>query len=159
MLSHNRLVGGSSPSWPIITRPPCRAPARGPCNYVGHERTRTGRRHRTAPAGAFRRPTGAKRRLLGRRCARTNSPVDCWLARGRPPSPAFLIPKPFSGLGIFCVADKTDLFFRLMKHRPPKIKQHQPSRLRDSWCCFLGTTPAAPERHRKKSPCCSFQWR
>lgn len=24
----------------------------------------------------------------------------------RPPSPAFLIPKPFSGLGIFCVADK-----------------------------------------------------
>ena len=69
-------------------------------------RGRTGRRHRTAPAGAFRRPTGAKRRLLGRRCARTNSPVDCWLARGRPPSPAFLIPKPFSGLGIFCVADK-----------------------------------------------------
>ena len=46
-------------------------------------------------------------------------------APGRPPSPAFLIPKPFSGLGIFCVADKTDLFFRLMKHRPPKIKQHQ----------------------------------
>ena len=24
----------------------------------------------------------------------------------RPPPPAFLIPKPFSGLGIFCVADK-----------------------------------------------------
>ena len=122
-------------------------------------RGRTGRRHRTAPAGAFRRPTGAKRRLLGRRCARTNSPVDCWLASGRPPSPAFLIPKPFSGLGIFCVADKTDLFFRLMKHRPPKIKQHQPSRIRDSWCCFVGTTTAAPGRHRKKSPCCSFQWR
>ena len=29
----------------------------------------------------------------------------------RPPSPAFLIPKPFNGLGIFCVADKANLFF------------------------------------------------
>ena len=28
----------------------------------------------------------------------------------RPPSPAFLIPKPFNGLGIFFVADKADLF-------------------------------------------------
>ena len=28
----------------------------------------------------------------------------------RPPSPAFLIPKPFSGLGIFCVADKRNKF-------------------------------------------------
>ena len=28
----------------------------------------------------------------------------------RPPSPAFLIPQPFNGLGIFFVADKADLF-------------------------------------------------
>ncbi|WP_337422365.1 hypothetical protein, partial [Gemmiger formicilis] len=28
----------------------------------------------------------------------------------RPPSPAFLIPKPFNCLGIFFVADKADLF-------------------------------------------------
>ena len=38
----------------------------------------------------------------------------------RPPSPAFLIPKPFSGLGIFCVADKIQACLPLLPQMADK---------------------------------------
>ena len=76
-----------------------------PCGFDPHHR------HKKAPL-AVSRP----RALFYFRCwgveqdgapqRAKNSPVDCFLVRGRPPPPAFLIPKPFIGLGIFFVADR-----------------------------------------------------
>ena len=63
-LTLNQWVLGSSPRWCTRSKPPQRIPLWGLAFGLHARRTRTGRR---------------------RRSAGTNSPVDCWLARGRVP--------------------------------------------------------------------------
>ena len=63
-LTLNQWVLGSSPRWCTKRKPLRRIPPWGLCFWLHARRTRTGRRHRSAG---------------------TNSPADCWLARGRVP--------------------------------------------------------------------------
>ena len=63
-LTLNQWVLGSSPRWCTKIKPLRRVPPWGLLFWLHARRTRTGRRHRSAG---------------------TNSPADCWLARGRVP--------------------------------------------------------------------------